>query len=109
MAYLFLALAIIAEVFGTSMLTLSNGFHRVWPSVGVVVGYGLSFYFLALALRVMPMGLIYATWCGVGIVLICLVGLFAFGQKIDAAGMVGMALIIAGVLVLNLLSKTSVS
>lgn len=105
-AWLPLALAILAEVIGTSALKASAGFSRLWPSLVVVAGYGAAFYFLSLALRQIPVGIAYAVWSGVGTVLITLIGVLAFRQKIDAAGVLGIALIIAGVLVLNLWSKS---
>ena len=105
-AWLPLALAILAEVIGTSALKASAGFSRLWPSLVVVAGYGTAFYFLSLALRQIPVGIAYAVWSGVGTVLITLIGVLAFRQKIDAAGVLGIALIIAGVLVLNLWSKS---
>ena len=105
-AWLPLALAILAEVIGTSALKASAGFSRLWPSLVVVAGYGTAFYFLSLALRQIPVGIAYAVWSGVGTVLITLIGVLAFRQKIDAAGMLGIALIVAGVLVLNLWSKS---
>ena len=105
-AWLLLALAILAEVIGTSALKASAGFSRLWPSLVVVAGYGTAFYFLSLALRQIPVGIAYAVWSGVGTVLITLIGVLAFRQKIDAAGVLGIALIISGVLVLNLWSKS---
>ena len=105
-AWLPLALAILAEVIGTSALKASAGFSRLWPSLVVVAGYGTAFYFLSLALRQIPVGIAYAVWSGVGTVLITLIGVLAFRQKIDAAGVLGIALIVAGVLVLNLWSKS---
>lgn len=102
-----LGLAIVAEVIGTSALKTSEGFSKLWPSVVVVVSYGAAFYLLALTLRTIPVGIAYAVWSGVGVVLIALIGWIVFGQKLDAAGVLGMALIVTGVLVLNLLSKTS--
>lgn len=104
--WLFLAIAIVAEVAATSALKASDGFTRLVPSIGVVLGYAVAFYFLALTLRVIPVGIAYAIWAGLGIVLIALIGWVVFGQKIDAAGLAGMGLIIAGVLVINLFSKT---
>ena len=101
-AWLPLALALSAEVIGTSALKASAGFSRPWPSAAVVAGYGTAFYFLSLALRQIPVGIAYAVWSGVGTVLITLIGVLAFRQKIDAAGVLGIALIVAGVLVLNL-------
>lgn len=105
-AWLLLALAILAEVIGTSALKASMGFSRPWPSVVVVSGYGAAFYFLSLALRQIPVGVAYAVWSGTGTVLITLIGVLAFRQKIDAAGAIGIALIVAGVLVLNLWSRS---
>ena len=105
-AWLPLALAILAEVIGTSALKASAGFSRLWPSLVVVAGYGTAFYFLSLALRQSPVGIAYAVWSGIGTVLITLIGVLAFRQKIDAAGVLGIALIVAGVLVLNLWSKS---
>lgn len=105
-AWLALLLAIVAEVIGTSALKLSEGFSKPWPSAVVVAGYAVAFYCLALTLKHLPVGVAYAVWSGAGTVLIALVGVVAFRQKIDAAGIVGIALIIAGVLVLNLLSHS---
>ncbi len=106
-AYLALALAIVAEVIGTSALKASEGFTRLWPSLIVAVGYALSFYFLTAVLRTVPVGIAYAIWSGLGIVLITVVAYFAYGQTIDAPGLAGMALIIAGVVVINLFSKSA--
>lgn len=105
MHWLFLALAIVSEVFGSTMLKLSNGFSRPWPALGVVLGFGLAFYFLALALKNIPLGTAYAIWAGVGLVLTAAVSIVFFGQKADAAGLAGMVLILAGVVVLNVFSK----
>lgn len=102
-----LGIAIAAEVVGTSALKASEGFTRLWPSVLVVLGYGAAFYCLSLVLRTIPVGVAYAIWSGLGIVLITLVAYVLYGQKIDLAGLIGMGLIVAGVLVLNLFSKTS--
>lgn len=108
MGYLYLAIAIIAEVIATAALTASAGFSRLLPSVVVVVGYVCAFYFLSLVLRYIPVGVAYAIWSGLGTVLITLVGVVIFDQKIDAAAMLGMFLIISGVFVMNVFS-TSVS
>jgi multidrug transporter EmrE-like cation transporter len=105
--WILLGLAIAAEVVGTSALKASDGFSKLWPSAIVVVSYGAAFYLLSLTLRTIPVGIAYAVWSGVGVVLIALIGWLVFGQKLDAAGMLGMGLIVAGVLVLNLLSKSS--
>ncbi|MBU3068674.1 QacE family quaternary ammonium compound efflux SMR transporter [Aestuariicella sp. G3-2] len=105
--WLFLGAAIITEVIATSSLKASDGFTKVWPSVLVVVGYGLSFYFLALTLKAIPVGIAYAIWAGLGIVLISLIGWVVFDQKLDMASVLGMCLIISGVLVINVFSKTT--
>ena len=106
-AWLSLVLAILAEVIGTSALKASEGFSRLLPSVVVIGGYGIAFYFLSLTLRQIPVGIAYAVWSGAGTVLITLIGVLVFRQKIDLAGVIGIALIVAGVLVLNLLSSNS--
>ena len=106
-AYLYLAVAIAAEVTATSFLKASAGFTKWLPSVVTVVGYGVSFYFLSLTLAVIPTGIAYAIWSGIGIVLISLLGWIFFGQSLDAAAIAGMGLIIAGVLVINLFSKSA--
>ncbi|MDI3510547.1 SMR family transporter [Hydrogenophaga sp.] len=105
--WLTLAIAIVAEVIGTTALKASDGFTRLWPSAVVVVGYGVSFYCLSLVLRSIPVGITYAVWSGLGIVLISLVAFAVYGQRIDLAGLIGMGLIIAGVLVLNLFSRSA--
>jgi len=96
-----------AEVVATSALNASNQFTKWVPSVIAVIGYGLAFYFLSLTLRSMPIGLVYAVWSGVGIVLVALVGIVFFKQIPDLPAIIGMVLIIAGVLIMNLLSKTT--
>lgn len=106
-AWLLLGLAIVAEVIGTTALKASDGFTRWWPSAVVIVGYGVSFYCLSLVLRSIPVGVTYAVWSGLGIVLISLVAMIVYDQRIDTAGLIGMGLIIAGVLVLNLFSRTT--
>ena len=105
-AWVALALAIVAEVIATSALKASAGFTRLLPSLLVVSGYGAAFYLLGLTLKSIPIGIAYAVWSGVGTVLIVLIGLLVFRQKIDLAGVIGIALIVAGVLVLNLLSRS---
>lgn len=104
--WLFLAIAIIAEVIGTSALKASEGFSRLWPSLLVVLGYGVAFYFLSLTLRAIPVGIAYAVWSGVGVVLIAAIGWLFFGQRLDAPAVLGMALIVSGVVVLNVFSKS---
>ena len=102
-----LAVAILSETIATTALKASAGFTRPLPAVVVVVGYGLAFYFLSLTLRTIPLGVAYAVWSGVGIVLITAAGWLLYGQKLDAAALAGIGLIVAGVLVMNLFSKTA--
>jgi len=106
MAYIYLLIAIVAEVVGTSALKASDGFTKWIHNVIVVVGYGLAFYFLSLVLRSIPVGVAYAIWSGLGIVLISLVGYIYFKQPLDLPAITGMALIIIGVIVINLFSKS---
>ncbi|HIE4193470.1 MULTISPECIES: DMT family transporter [Burkholderia] len=103
--YAWLAIAIVAEVIGTSALRAADGFTRFWPSVLVLAGYGVAFYCLSLTLRTMPVGIIYAVWSGAGIVLITLVAMLLYRQVPDVPAVIGLGLIIAGVVVLNLFSK----
>lgn len=107
MAYGLLFIAIVCEVIATSALKMSEGFTKLWPSLVVVVGYGCAFYFLALVLKSIPVGLAYAIWAGVGIALITLVGAVVFKQMLDAPAMAGIGLIIAGVAVINLFSESN--
>lgn len=106
-AYLYLGIAIVCEVIATSFLKASEGFTRPIPTLITLAGYGVAFYCLSLTLRTMPTGVAYAIWSGVGIVLVAGIAWGFQGQKLDAAAMAGMALIVAGVLVINLLSKTA--
>lgn len=106
MSYLYLTIAIVAEVIATSALKASEGFTNPVPSLIVAVGYGVAFYFLSLVLKTIPVGVAYAIWSGLGIVLISIIGLVLFQQKLDLAAIIGMALIIAGVLVINLFSSS---
>lgn len=104
--WLILFVAIVSEVIATSALKSSDGFSRFWPSVIVVVGYGIAFYCLALTLRTIPMGVVYAIWSGIGIVLITVVGWLLFDQKLDLPALLGIGLIAAGVVIMNVFSKT---
>lgn len=106
--YVYLMLAVAFEVFGSSCLQASQQLTRFWPSVGIVVGFGGAFWFFMQVLKYMPLGLTYALWSGFGITLVTLVGYFVFGQKIDLAALAGMALIISGIVVINLFSKSVV-
>ena|SRR5690606_1908136 len=105
--WLFLAIAIVSEVIATSALKQSEGFTRFAPSAVVVIGYLLSLYFLSLTLRVIPVGIAYAIWAGLGIILIALIGWKIFGQHLDTAAIIGMAFIIIGVLIINLFSHSN--
>lgn len=106
MGFVYLSIAIVAEVIGTSALKSSEEFSKLWPSLIVVAGYGVAFYCLSLVLRTVPIGVTYAIWSGVGIVLIAIVGALFFKQVPDTPAMIGMGLIIAGVIVMNVFSKT---
>ncbi|HHV66625.1 MAG TPA: QacE family quaternary ammonium compound efflux SMR transporter [Ochrobactrum intermedium] len=105
--YAILAIAIVSEVIGTLSLKASEGFTRLGPSMIVIVAYGLAFYFLSLTLKSIPVGIAYAVWSGIGVTLVALIGWLLFGQKLDLAAVLGMGLIIAGFIVLNLFSSTA--
>ena len=107
MQYVFLLLAIVGEAIGTTFLKESDGFTRPAPTAIMAVFYVVTFYFLSLALRTMPTGVAYAIWSGVGVVLITSIAWIFQGQKLDTAAVAGMALIVAGSVVLNLFSKTA--
>jgi small multidrug resistance pump len=107
-AYAWLAVAIVAEVIATTALRAADGFTQLWPSLISIVGYVVAFYFLSLTLRSMPVGIAYAIWSGVGIVLISLAGWLIYKQLLDLPALLGMGLIMAGVIVINLFSKTAV-
>lgn len=106
MKWVYLCMAIFAEVIGTSALGFSEGFTKPIPSLLVVIGYGIAFYCLSLTLKEMSVGIAYAVWSGVGTVLIALSGYLFFKQNLDTPALLGLILIIAGVLVINLFSKT---
>lgn len=104
--WLILAAAIVSEVIATSCLKAAEGFTRVWPSVIVVVGYMVAFYLLSLTLRTIPVGVAYAIWSGVGVVLIALSGWLFLGQTLDFPAIIGLTLIVAGVVVINVFSSS---
>ena len=108
MKWVYLLLAIVSEVVATSALKSSESFSRLWPSVLTVVGDGVAFYLLSLTLRELPVGIAYAIWSGVGIVLVSLAAVVLFGQKLDLPALIGMGLIVAGVIVINVCSKSVV-
>jgi len=106
-AYALLLIAIISEVFGSSMLKLTNGFKKLLPSLGVVLGYSLAFYSLSLSLKTLPLGLAYAIWAGVGTALTALVGIVIYKEEFNRKKLFGLILIISGVIVLNVASGGS--
>lgn len=106
MAYWYLTIAIVAEVAATSALKASGEFTRLIPSLIVVAGYGIAFYYMTLVIRTIPVGITYAIWSGLGIVLVSIVAALVYKQKPDIPAMIGMGLIIAGVVVIHVFSKT---
>jgi small multidrug resistance pump len=105
--YIYLVIAIISEVLGTTALKVSNSFTKPVPSIIVILGYGTAFYFLSLVLRTMPIGIAYAIWSGVGITLLAIIGVVFYKQSLDGPALFGIGLIMAGILVLNLFSKST--
>ena len=105
--YAWLAIAIVAEVIGTSTLKASEGFTRPLPSLVTAVGYGVAFYCLSHSMKTVPVGVGYAIWSGVGVVLITAIAWVAFKQRLDLPALAGMGLIVSGVLVINLFSKSA--
>lgn len=105
MAYLYLIVAIIAEVIGTSSLKASEGFTKLGPSLVVVVGFAVAFFFLSLTLRTIPIGIAYAIWSGFGTALIVLIGAVSFRQVPDLGAVLGIGLIVAGVVVIKMTSR----
>ncbi|MDP6968597.1 MAG: multidrug efflux SMR transporter [Gammaproteobacteria bacterium] len=105
--WIFLLIAVASEVVGTSFLKTSEGFTKLGPSLAVVVGYGLSFYFLSLTLKVLPVGIAYAVWSGLGIVFISLIGRYIFGQQLDWPAIIGITFILAGVLIMQIFSTAT--
>ncbi|MBY5932486.1 QacE family quaternary ammonium compound efflux SMR transporter [Tateyamaria omphalii] len=105
--YIYLIVAVAAETIGTTALQASNQFTRAGPTVLVIVAYGFAFYFLGIALKYIPVGIAYALWSGLGIVLIALIGFAVFGQRLDLPAVLGLAMIIGGIVVIQLFSKTA--
>ena len=103
----YLAIAIVGEVIATSFLRASAGFTQLMPSIVVVVGYCVTFYFFSLALQTIPVGIGYAIWSGVGIILVSIIAYFAYGQTLDLPALIGIGMILGGVLVINLFSQSS--
>jgi len=107
MSWLYLAIAITAEIIATTALKASESFSRLMPSAITVVGYAIAFYCLALALRTIPVGIAYAIWSGAGIVAISIIGYLVFRQNLDIPALIGIAMIVAGVVILNVFSRSS--
>ena len=107
MHYLYLMAAVLAETIGTTALQASQQFTRLVPSVIVVIAYAVSFFLMSLTLKFMPVGIVYAIWSGLGIVLIAAIGFLVFGQRIDLPAIAGMAMIIGGILIIHLFSTSS--
>lgn len=105
--YVILALAVLAETIGTTALQASQQFTRPLPSIIVIVAYVLSFYLLSITLKTMPVGVVYALWSGLGVILIAVIGLVVFGQRLDLPAILGLALIIAGIAVIHLFSRAA--
>ncbi|OTG82245.1 SMR family transporter [Acinetobacter sp. ANC 4648] len=106
-AYCMLGLAIISEVAGSTFLVKSEGFTKLWPSLAVVVLFSIAFYLLSQVIKVIPLGIAYAIWAGVGIILTAIIGFFLFKQSLDTAAIIGIGLIVAGVVVINVFSKAA--
>lgn len=106
MGYIYLAIAVLAEVAGTSFLKATEGFTRPGPTAFVLVAYGLAFWMLSMSLKTMTVAVVYALWCGAGIVLIALIGWFLLKQPLDLPALIGIGLILAGVVVINLFSNS---
>lgn len=107
MAYLFLAIAIIAEIIATSALKSSNGFSVLLPSIIAVTGYVIAFFFLSLTLKTVPVGIAYAIWSGAGIILISIISWLFFKQQLDGAAMIGLAFMIVGIIIIQVFSNSA--
>lgn len=105
-AYLYLFIAIVAEVTATTFLKKSDGMTQLWPSVASTVGYIITFYFLSLSLRTINVGIAYGIWCGVGILFITILAYLIYGEKLDAAAVIGLSFILIGLVIINVFSKT---
>ncbi len=105
--YIYLIVAVAAETIGTTALQASNQFTRVGPTVLVVIAYGVAFYFLGIALKYIPVGIAYALWSGLGIILIACIGFLVFAQSLDLAAIIGLAMIIGGIVVIQVFSDTA--
>ena len=106
-AYLLLVVAVLFEGLGTTSLQASQQFTRLWPSLGVILGFGAAFFFLMQVLKVMPLGVTYALWSGLGICLTVFLGWLVFNQKVDLPALLGLSMIVGGIVVINLFSSTA--
>jgi len=106
MKWIFLMTAIAAEVIATSALKSAEGFTKIGPSIIVVIGYGVAFFFLSLTLKYLPVGIVYAIWSGIGIIIISVIGFVFFKQSLDIPAIIGIVFISAGVIIINIFSKT---
>jgi|TARA_B110000977_G_C10724070_1_gene356363 small multidrug resistance pump len=104
-SWLLLLLAVVCEVVGTSAIKYSDGFTKIVPSIVVFIGFGVAFYILSITLKVIPIGMAYAVWSGLGIVLISIIGHFVFQQRLDAPAFVGVSFILIGVIIMQVFSK----
>ncbi|MHA3049980.1 DMT family transporter [Acinetobacter sp. ANC 4639] len=107
MAFLYLLIAILAEVIATSAMKASDGFSQLLPSGITILGYAFAIYFLSLTMKSIPIGITYALWSGAGIILVSLVGFFYYKQHLDVAAIIGLAFMIAGIMIINLFSKST--
>ncbi|WP_116044091.1 DMT family transporter [Paenibacillus paeoniae] len=101
MAYLLLGVSIVLEVFGSTMLKASNGFRKIAPTTGTLVGYFLSFYLVSIVLKTLPLGLVYATWSAAGTILTAVMGVLLFKESLNKKGVLGIAILIVGLVLLN--------
>ena len=108
MGYIYLLIAIVCEVIATTALKSTNGFSKIIPSIIVVIGYSLSFYFLSLVLKFIPLGITYAIWSGIGIALISITGYYMYNQKLDYPAIIGIIFIIIGVVIIQLNSTNNI-
>ena len=106
MAWVYLGLSIVAEIIATSALQATQGFSKLWPSVLTLASYAFAFYFLSLTLRSIPLGIAYAIWSGVGIVCVSIIAYFLYKQSLDLPAILGMSMIVGGVVIINLFSKS---
>jgi small multidrug resistance pump len=106
MSYIFLTIAIVSEVIGTNALNASRGFTKIFPSIITIISYGFAFYFLSIVLKTIPVGIAYAIWSGMGIILVTVIAAIIFKQIPDVPALIGLSLIITGVIVINVFSKT---